>query len=100
MWRKMRRQQKNLVDGVTGFYQIDLSMAPSKRDRNWDAVQVTWSKDTNSFTWTNKAGVSWSLKPVSGMGGFDTTKLLVGNENPYFRDGYTSAKIEWVSFLV
>ena len=84
------------MPGVIGFYQIDLSIAPQNRDTNWDVVEVTWNPATNAFVWTNLAGVSWSLNPISGTGGWDTTQLTVSNDNPYFVDGYTTAKIEWV----
>ena len=81
-----------------GYYEIDTSMAPANRDRAWDVVEDTWSDATNTFIWTNMAGVSWSLSPMAGALGWDTTHLMLGNDNPYFTDGYTSAGIEWVSF--
>merc|ERR1711884_844556 len=91
----VQNNQDNVVPGVIGFYQIDLSIAPQNRDTNWDVVEVTWNPATNAFVWTNLAGVSWSLNPISRTGGWDTTQLTVSNDNPYFVDGYTTAKIEW-----
>ena len=88
----------NFVQGVMGYYETDSSKAPKMSDPDWAFVKVTWSQATNTFTWTNRAGVSWTLTPVSGAGGWDNTKLMVGKDNPYFLDGYTSAKIEWVSY--
>ena len=96
--RELIDSEVTLISGVVGYYEIDTSMAPATRDRAWDSVEVTWSRATNTFTWTNKAGVSWSMTPVSGSGGWDTTQLKLGNDNPYFMDGYTSARMEWVSF--
>ena len=93
----VQNNEENLVPGIIGWYQIDLSVAPKNRDTSWDTVQITWNAATNAFTWANKAGVSWTLKPISGKGGWDTTQLTVGNDNPYYQDGYTTAKIEWAS---
>ena len=92
-----QNNEETIIPGIMGYYEIDRSIASEDRDTNWDVVQVTWNAGSNTFTWTNLAGVSWSLSPISGSGGWDTTQLTVGNENPYFNDGYTSAKIEWVS---
>ena len=97
-FKGVQNNEENLVPGIIGWYKIDLSIAPKNRDPAWDRVEITWKADTNSFTWSNQAGVSWTLKPISGKGGWDTTQLTVGNDNPYFTDGYTTAKIEWVSF--
>merc|ERR1719331_3425628 len=90
-----QNNEETIIPGIMGYYEIDRSIASEDRDTNWDVVQVTWNAGSNTFTWTNLAGVSWSLSPISGSGGWDTTQLTVGNENPYFNDGYTSAKIEW-----
>ena len=76
---------------------IDQKIAPADRDTDWDAVEVTWNAATNAFTWTNLAGVSWTMNPISGNGGWDTKTLTVSNDNPYFSDGYTTAHMEWVS---
>ena len=93
---QLHMNEQSLIEGVMGYYEIDRSMAPANRDTNWDVVEVSWSGATNTFTWTNLAGVSWSMSPLSGPGGWDTTHLMLGNDNPYFGDGYTSANIEWV----
>ena len=43
---------------------------------------------TGTFTWRNRAGVSWSLSPIpSGEKDWDTSKLEVGPECPYFDAG-------------
>ena len=93
---QLHMNEQSLIEGVMGYYEIDHSMAPANRDTSWDVVEVSWSGATNTFTWTNMAGVSWSMSPLSGPGGWDTTHLMLGNDNPYFGDGYTSASIEWV----
>ena len=87
----------NLIPGVIGYYKIDTTRASQDRDTNWDFVEITWNAASQTFTWANLAGVSWTLTPISGSGGWDTTKLAVGNDNPYFTEGYTFATIEWVS---
>ena len=92
-----QRNEETVVPGIIGYYQIDLKVAPVGRDTNWDQVEVTWNAANQAFTWTNLAGVSWTLIPISGSGGWDTSHLSVSNDNPYFGDGYTEACIEWVS---
>ena len=92
----VQNNQDIVVPGICGCYQIDQSIAPQNRDTNWDDVEVTWNPATNAFVWTNRARVSWSLNPISGTSGWETTQLTVSNDNPYFVDGYTTAKIEWV----
>ena len=59
-------------------------------------MRITWNSATDTFTWRNRAGVSWSLTPVpKGEDDWDTTKLKVGPECPYFKDGHESAAVEW-----
>ena len=65
----------------------------------WHLVQITWSNTTNTFTWYNHAGFSWSLTPIpKGNEDYDTTKLKVGPECPYFKKGHKKgefAAVEW-----
>ena len=91
---------ENLIRGVIGYYEIDRSICLRGQDisDDWNFVKITHNAATNTFTWANMAGVSWTMSPISGSGGWDTTQLTVGNDNPYFMDGYTSARMEWVSF--
>ena len=90
---------ENLIRGVIGYYEIDRSICLRGQDisDDWNFVKIDYNVAANTFTWTNMAGVSWTMSPISGSGGWDTTQLTVGNDNPYFMDGYTSASIEWVS---
>ena len=76
---------------IKNFYWI----VPKNSD-DWYYVKITWNAGSNTFTWQNRAGLSWTLTPLVGGGGWDTAKLAVGNENPYYNDGYTFAAIEWV----
>ena len=93
------QNEENLIGGIMGYYEIDRSICLQGQDvsDDWNFVEIDYSSATNTFTWTNRAGVSWTMSPISGSGGWDTTQLTVGNDNPYFMDGYTSAGIEWVS---
>ena len=55
-----------------------------------------WNPATGYFTWQNRAGVKWSLKPIAkGEDDWDTSKLKVGPECPYFKDGHEFAAVEW-----
>ena len=96
---RMREAGENLIRGVMGYYEIDRTICLQGQDisDDWNFVKITHNAATNTFTWANMAGVSWTMSPISGSGGWDTTQLTVGNDNPYFMDGYTSARIEWVS---
>ena len=53
--------------------------------------QVTISKVTETtFTWTNGAGVSWTLTATP-----DKSTLLVGVDCPYFKKGHQHVTIVW-----
>lgn len=43
--------------------------------------------DSDHFTWTNRAGVSWNLTRIGNSGNF-----TVGQECPYHDNGYTVAE--------
>ena len=102
---RVSRSGKNkeiIIQGIMGYYEIDRSTClwGQHNSDDWYFVEITWNVGSNTFTWQNKAGVSWTLTPIGGSGGWDITKLALGNDNPYFNDGYTTAVLEWVgSFL-
>jgi len=54
---------------------------------DWHYVEIT-SKSGNDYTWTNRAGVSWTLTFQKKI---DDTHLSfsVGTDCPYYRQGYT-----------
>ena len=86
------------INGISGFYQIDRNLHGDEQQNKWYTVKITWAEDKGAFKWQNRAGVTWTLTPQSGAsGGWDETKLTVGNDCPYKNDGHEFAKIEWVS---
>ena len=90
--------KEELIQGIIGYYEIDRSICLKGKfnSEDWYFVKITWNAGSNTFTWQNKAGVSWTLTPIVGCGGWEETKLAVGNDNPYFSDGYHTAAVEWV----
>ena len=58
-------------------------------------MQITWDENADSFTWENRAKSSWSLTLIPVGGGWNTTHLAVGPENPYFNYGHKVAGLEW-----
>lgn len=88
-----------LIAGVVGFYDIDRSLHPEGDDHeDWHEVEIVWDSAKESFMWQTKAGVRWSLTPVhetNDMGGWDTTKLVVGEDSPYYKEGSHFATVEW-----
>jgi hypothetical protein len=59
---------------------------------DWHFVQLVASG--SGFKWTNKAGVSWTLTLQGGQDLHSSTILLdVGSDCPYFKQGYTVAKL-------
>ena len=90
--------EEALRSGVTGYFEIDHALYPSEQDRNdWHHVEINWNH--GSFTWENRAGISWTLTPIrQPIGGdWDYTKLQVGSDNIYYNEGYHFATLEWVS---
>ncbi|XP_066925289.1 uncharacterized protein [Clytia hemisphaerica] len=56
-------------------------------DKNdWHYVTITYNAASKSYTWSNQAGVSWSLYPTSKSG-----ELRVGQDCPYYSTGHTIA---------
>ena len=86
------------ICGISGFYEIDHNLYANEQQNKWHSVQITWKQAKGAFTWKNRAGVTWTLTPLMGsLGGWDKTKLAVGNDCPYRNEGHEFAKIEWVS---
>ena len=85
----------DLISGVVGCYQVDPSLYSTEEHNDWHYVRITWNDD-GTFEWRNRAGYHWSLAPIpKGEDDWDTTKLQVGPECPYFKDGHTFAAVEW-----
>ena len=86
------------ICGISGFYEIDHNLYANEQQNKWHSVQITWKQAKGAFTWQNRAGVTWTLTPLMGsLGGWDKTKLAVGNDCPYRNEGHEFAMIEWVS---
>ena len=88
---------ESLIAGVEGYYEISHDLHPTDRS-DWHHVEINWDHDKGSFTWENRAGVSWTLTPIHGVGGWDTTKLAVGSDCTYYNEGHHFATLEWVSY--
>jgi len=56
---------------------------------DWHYVTISKVNET-TLKWTNRAGVSWTLAATS-----DKTKLNVGNDCPYFKDGHKQVTVVW-----
>ena len=89
--------EEALISGVTGYYEIDHSLYPLEQDSDWHHVEINWNQDKGSFTWENRAGVSWTLAPIQGIAGWETTKFEVGSDCVYYDEGHHFATVEWVS---
>merc|ERR1719264_1008703 len=70
---------------IEGEYQ--LSSGPTN---DWHYVSVRGVKGSRDYTWENKAGATWDLTFV-GEENLGSLKFKVGENCPYYRDGYTSA---------
>ena len=53
---------------------------------NWHYVKITHNLATNTYTWKNRAGVSWTLYPKS------SSELRVGTDCPYYKNGHKVAR--------
>eukprot|EP00111_Clytia_hemisphaerica_P016629 TCONS_00049309-protein len=53
---------------------------------DWHYVTITYSAASKSYSWSNRAGISWSLYPTSKSG-----ELRVGQDCPYYSTGHTIA---------
>ena len=86
------------IKGFSGFYEMDRNLHSSEEQSKWYTVQITWKESKGTFKWQNRAGVTWTLTPLSGStGGWDEKTLTVGNDCPYKNEGHEVAMIEWVS---
>ena len=71
-------------------------MYSTDEQNDWHYMVITWNNATDTFDWRNRAGYHWSLTPIQkGDEDWDTTKLKVGPECPYFENGHEFAAVEW-----
>ena len=80
---------------IVGEYQLFKYKPPIVN--NYHFVNITTAPRANVYIWRARNGVEWSLTLVSseedeeeGMG---TLTFDVGDDNPYYEKGYTSAKL-------
>lgn len=64
----------------------------SGQTNDWHIVKLT-TDDFQTFKWTNKAGVSWSLTPATHDARGQPTSFNVGQDCPYYKQGYKVAKV-------
>ncbi len=77
-----------IVDpSLLGNYENHLYDNGGKND--WHYVTIS-QVDDSTLKWTNRAGVSWTLTMTS-----EKTKLNVGEDCPYFQEGYKQATVVW-----
>lgn len=77
------------LNGILGKYEChEYDGTPNKNDYHY--VTISRVSDVE-LEWTTKGGVKWKLTATP-----DRTKLSVGPESPYFKDGYyTVAEVAW-----
>lgn len=77
------------LNGILGKYEChEYDGTPNKNDYHY--VTVSRVSDVE-LEWTTRGGVKWKLTATP-----DRTKLSVGPESPYFKDGYyTVAEVVW-----
>ena len=84
-----------VISGIIGCYQIDIAHYGPKEQNRYHLVNITWNRGTSDFTWKNKAGASCILTPIFIDGKFDTTRLAVGLDCPWYKDTYKFATLKW-----
>jgi len=76
-----RKVGNPLLCGDFENHQYDL------KDKNdWHYVHIDYDESTQKYTWSNRAGVKWSMYQTNVF-----NKLRVGEDCPYFENGYTEA---------
>ena len=85
----------SVISGIIGCYKIESAFYFPEVAKNWHFINITWNRETNAFTWTNKAGVSWTLTPIFIDSELDTTRLALGLDCPYYKDENKYATFVW-----
>ena len=76
---------------IEGDYQ--LSSGPTN---DWHYVSIRGVKGSQDYIWENKAGAAWDITLV-GEENHGSLRFKVGENCPYYRDGYTSASLFYSS---
>merc|ERR1712061_60393 len=57
------------INGISGFYEMDRNLQSNDQQNKWYTVKITWTEAKGAFKWQNRAGVTWTLTPLSGSSG-------------------------------
>ena len=76
---------------IEGDFQ--LSSGPTN---DWHYVSIRRVRGSQDYTWENKAGATWDLTLV-GEENHGSLRFKVGENCPYYRDGYTTAYLYFSS---
>lgn len=86
------RSSKVIIDAIVGPYE-NFEYSGSGKN-NWHYVSIS-KIDSTTMTWTNRAGVKWTLTLQKKGDGYDPVKLTVGTDSPYYKSGHTVATVVW-----
>jgi len=75
------------VTSILGKYECHEYDEEGKND--WHYVTIS-QVNNSTLKWSNRAGVSWTLYLTE-----DKTKLDVGRDSPYFKDGHREVTVVW-----
>jgi hypothetical protein len=75
-----------IMMNIAGSYECHL-YDETEHKNDWHRVTITCEQGTH-FMWRNVAGVAWSLHPTA-----DVHVYRVGEDCPYFKDGYNEMNI-------
>lgn len=56
---------------------------------DWHYVKISYNYGQGTYTWRNKAGISWTLYPTN-----NGNQLKVGNDCPYYKNGHVKATFD------
>lgn len=91
-----RRIDEVLISQLEGTYECTPYTTGELQHLRNDWHDVTITRATpNTLTWTNRAGVSWTLGLRGTANDYETSTLSVHPDCPYYTDGYQVATIHW-----
>jgi hypothetical protein len=83
---------EEVVGEVEGHYECKQYGEDDKNDWHFVELQGSLVSAAPALTWSNRAGVNWTLTPSLGADG--NSKLLVATDCPYFEDGHQVCEIQ------
>jgi len=75
--------------GLAGLYEVDYELYNQSARNELHDVSITYNCSSKEYTWTNKAGTSWSLLNLNPA----KKTLDVSQDSHYYSYGYTKAFI-------